>query len=110
MASTTPYEQTKALETHIGTIIAATDVDSLPNTARELLSHIKRLIVDARLDIRDYDYADTRAEQSQRAKQAQTRLINVQKMILSASEYNIFSAADVAQLSAAAEHITAQLT
>ncbi len=66
-------------------------------------------MADARLDVRDYEYAETRAEQQQHAKAAKKRLEQVRQAVLLASEYNVFSAIDVAHTTATIEQITKHL-
>lgn len=110
MADASPYQQVKTLETQIGTLLSQLDIDALPPKERQLVTLIKRQLNDARLDVRDYEYADTRVEQSTHGQEAKQRLETVQHTIVAASEYNIFSAVDVALFTAKAQHIAAQLT
>lgn len=72
---------------------------------QKIVAAIKRELVDCRLDIRDYELSETRAEQLNNAKNAQKRLDDLRKYILSASEYDIFGAVDVAQLTAQLDQI-----
>lgn len=103
-------QQTKEVEAHIGVIIAAYGVDTLDFAERDLFATIKRQITDARLDVRDYEYADTRTEQLAHANIARKRLDQVRRQIVKASEQGLFSAVDVAQLSANLEIISNQLS
>jgi hypothetical protein len=110
VAGTSLFEQTKDLVSQISSLIAAYDIDSFGPTERELLTTLKRRLGDIRLDVRDYEYAETRLEQQALGREARKRLTALQKDILKASEYSLFSAIDVAQLTAKAEHINEQLT
>jgi hypothetical protein len=110
VASNSLFEQARDLTSQVSTIISSYDIDSLGSTERELLVAIKRRIGDTRLDVRDYEYAETRAEQLVHAAEAQKRLMALQRDILKASEYGLFSAIDVAQLTAKAESIIEQLS
>lgn len=103
-------QQTKEVEAQVGVIIAAHGVDALDFAERELFATIKRQIIDARLDVRDYEYADTRTEQLTYAAAARKRLDLVRRHIVKASEQGLFSAVDVAQLSANLEIISKQLS
>jgi hypothetical protein len=85
---------------HIGSVLSAYDVTEFPAKEKELVAQLKHLLIDARLDARDYEYAETRAEQLRIVKEAKERLEQLQQGILKASEYNLFSAVDVAELSA----------
>jgi len=99
----------KELETQLQQAVQASDIDSLLPGERELLRHVKRLIADARLDVRDYEYADTRAEQLKLAAAARKRFERLEQGILEASKSSLFSAVDVAALSAASQEIIAGL-
>ena len=110
MATISLLQQTKEIEAHIGVIIAEYGVDTLDFAERELFATIKRQIIDARLDVRDYEYADTRTEQLAYAAAGRKRLDQVRRYIVKASEQGLFSAVDVAQLSANLEIISKQLS
>lgn len=109
MSQPSPYLLTKALETQIGGILMPIDVIDLDQVARKLVVGMKRGIIDARLDARDYELSETREEQLKNAKAAKKRLKQLEHDILAASEYNIFSSIDVAQLTANLEQIIERL-
>lgn len=109
MDSASVFNQSKALDAHVNGIVSAIDIDALMPDERELIALIKRQLTDARLDTRDYEYAETRAEQVRYKEAAHARFQEAQQYILKASEYNIFSAIDTAHISAKIEHITKQL-
>lgn len=103
------FSQTKALDVHIHGILSVIDVDALMPDEREVIALIKRQLGDARLDVRDYEYAETRQDQIRLKDAARSTLQAVQKMVLKASEYNIFGAIDVAHISARIEQIIKRL-
>ena len=103
------FEQIKALDTHVNGIVSAFDIDALMPDERKILALIKRQLTDTRLDVRDYEYADTRAEQQRYAKTAHKTLDAVQSTLLQASEHNLFGAIDIAHISAQIQHIKEQL-
>jgi hypothetical protein len=103
------FSRAKDLGTHVHGILSAIDVDALMPDERDLVALIKRQLGDARLDVRDYEYADTRDEQVRYGKDAHTTLEQLRKNILQASEYNIFGSVDVAHISARIEQIIKQL-
>lgn len=105
MASNSLYDQAKALESQIGIILSSYDIGDLPMQQKDLVTKLKHQLVDAKLDARDYEYAETRAEQLQHAKEGKKRLKGLNQSILKASEYNLFGAVDVAQLSARIEQL-----
>ncbi|HSW65930.1 MAG TPA: hypothetical protein VLI54_02225 [Bacillota bacterium] len=105
MAHASPFALAKELESQLKQAVVVIDMDSLPGEQRELLRQIKRLAADARLDVRDYEYAETRAEQLKLAVNAGKRLERLEQGIVEASKSNLFSAVDVATLSAAVQQI-----
>lgn len=104
-----PFLLIKQLETQVTAMLSRLDVYSLPVTEQQMVSLIRRELVDARLDIRDYELSETRAEQLDHAASGKQRLEALRKHILAASEQNLFSAVDVAQLTAQLDHIADQL-
>jgi hypothetical protein len=106
----TPLAQIKGLETQIRAVISKLDLAELPKGERVAVTKLRNDLTDAKLDIRDYEFSDTRAEQQKHAKQAVTTLESIRAGILASSEYNVFSAIDVAQFSAQLEQIIDQVT
>ncbi len=98
-------DKARDIEARITSVLSALDIDGLPLTERNLVEQIKRVAVDARLDARDYQYAETRAEQLTLAIAAKKRYQLLQRHILKASEQNMFSAIEIAQLSAHIEQL-----
>jgi hypothetical protein len=89
--------------------LAGQDVTALPRSVQKQVGDIKRFITDAKLDVRDYEFSETRVEQLVHIKQARQRFDQIKKLILAASEYNVFSSIDVAALSAHIEQIVDEL-
>lgn len=104
-----PFRLTTQLITHLSGILSPIDVYQLPMPERKIITDLRQQAADARLDTRDYELSETRDEQAKNANIAKKRLNNVRKDILTASEYNIFNAVDVAQLSSTIDHIIACL-
>lgn len=109
MATTSPYVLARRIEADIARITAAADAFDMEAAARQHVKALKRDATDARLDIRDYELAETRAEQLALGKSARERLDSLRKGILAASQYNIFSAIEVAEVSASIDHLFEQL-
>jgi hypothetical protein len=95
----------RKLSTNLIGIVSKVDVDALQRPEREAVQAIRRLLVDVRLDVRDYELAETRAEQLELGKVAQKRLEELHDHILKTSEYNILSSVDVAQNTAYVQYI-----
>jgi hypothetical protein len=100
-----PFLLAKQLETQLNLTLSAIDIYSLPVKEAKLIKALRQEMTDARLDVRDYELSETRDEQLKNAKSAKKRLEHVRRNILAASEYNVFSAADVAITSAQIEQI-----
>ncbi|HYH75706.1 MAG TPA: hypothetical protein VD735_07165 [Candidatus Saccharimonadales bacterium] len=109
MASISIFQETKELETEVGRILSAYDLADMPREQGNLVTSLKHLLIDARLDARDYEYAQTRADQLQTATEGRQRLGQAQAAIVKISEYGLFGAVDVAQLSATIQHIMSRM-
>lgn len=101
-----PFLQIKSLETEVVGKLRGLDVASLDKVEQKLIEQLRRDVTDARLDIRDYELSETRAEQLKKAKAGKLQIDKIRKGILAASEYNVFSAIDVAELTAKLEQIS----
>jgi hypothetical protein len=110
MGNISAFGRIKELEIAVTAKLAVIDIYDAATEERKIITALRRELTDARLDVRDYDLSDTRAEQLQNAKAAKDRLDHVRRLILQASEHNIFSSVDVAQLTAELEHITDNLS
>lgn len=88
-------------------LLRTVDADMLDVGQKKAVSNIKRLVVDVRLDIRDYELSETRDEQLAKIAQSKKRLTQLQANILAAGP--VFGPADVAQLDAVLHHIATQL-
>lgn len=93
----------------VGSILSRLDIDMLDRAQIKLVGTIKRLLQDVRLDIRDWEVADSREEMQIHAKEALQRLEQAHETILLASEHNIFSAIDIADITARFDRIAAGL-
>lgn len=98
-----------ALNTQITNILSGIDVDELSRDEQKIVSSLKHLLVDTRLDIRDYEFAETKAEQTKLARVAVRNINKVRGLIVAASEHDIFSAIDVAQLTSQLDLIAEKL-
>ncbi|MDB5166078.1 MAG: hypothetical protein JWM37_150 [Candidatus Saccharibacteria bacterium] len=109
MAQTSPFVLIRQLESQLNGQLMHYDVSDMAARERRLVIGIRRDIVDARLDTRDYELSETRQEQLDNAKAAIERLEVLRSSILALSEQNVFGAADVAQLTAKIEQIIVNL-
>lgn len=93
----------------VGSILNRTDLDMLDKSEMRLVGTIKRLMADARLDIRDWEMADSKEEMQKGAEEALERLNEVRASILLASEHNLFTAIDIAEITAQFDQVVAEL-
>jgi hypothetical protein len=84
----------------IGSILSRIDIDVLDRTQIRLIGTIKHLVADARLDIRDWEMAETREEMLHSSAEALKRLEQIREAILLASQHDIFSPIEVGEISA----------
>jgi len=87
-------------------VLSKLDIYTLERAEQKVIKDLKTEVIDARLDIRDYELSETREEQLKKATASKKRLDRVRRGILAASEYNVFTAIDVAQLTAQLEQIS----
>lgn len=97
------------LSHELNAILSALDIDLIGKETAKDIDAIRRLTADARLDIRDHELADSRADMEKYARAATKRLDALRVQILKASEHGIFGAIDVAQLSTQLDAIVADL-
>lgn len=98
-----------AIAGQVGSILNKADPDLLDKSELRLVGSIKHLMADARLDIRDWEMADSRVEMDRGAKEALKRLEQARASILLASEHNLFSAIDIAEITAQFDSVVAEL-
>ena len=107
MEQSSPFLAMQRVETQLKVMLRSVDADGLTADEKKAVQSIRRLAVDTRLDIRDYELSETRLEQVQCAVAAKNRLAKLQACILVAGP--VFGPADVAQLSAQLEQINGWL-
>lgn len=93
----------------VGAILTRIDLDLMDRAQLKLVGTIKYLLQDVRLDIRDWELADSRAEMQIHAREALKRLDQLRHTMLLASEHDIFTAIEIADISAQFDHAASQL-
>ena len=104
-----PLTQIRQLEVVIQAVLRKQSPEDLAPVSQKIITELKRDLIDARLDIRDAEYADTAEEYRRFVKQAKERLDKVIKAILAASQYDIFGAVEVAEITAELQQLGEQL-
>ncbi len=104
-----PSVMAKRLEAEVRMILRPVDAYKLDPKQRETLANLRQNLADARIYSNDYELSETREEQELNAKRAKHWLREAREDMLSASQHDIFSAIDVAHLSAQIEQIIGRL-
>jgi hypothetical protein len=89
----------KQLQADILRLLSYLEVTTLDRREQLALGQFKNDLTDAKLDIQDYENAETRDEQAQHSKDAKERLVRVHSLI-SSNTLHVFGAVDVAHLTA----------
>jgi hypothetical protein len=105
--NTSPFIAITKVQGQLKALINPLDLESLDEPEKKATMEIRRIVMDLRLDIRDYELSETRDEQLKCATIAKKRLKGLEKNILAAS--NVFGSSDVAQLGAQLEQINERL-
>ena len=89
-------------------LLSGIDITDLSASEQKVLARLKSGLVDIRLEVQDYELAETRELQLKNAKKAQEYLKAVEKTI-SDNVLNVFGPVDVAHLTAYIGQITDRL-
>lgn len=100
MQHASPYDMAKDVERILMSVLSKIDLANLGPGPQGIVSTLKHQTADVRLYARDFELADTRTEQLGYAREGRRCLEDLRKNILAASQYGIFSAIDVAHISA----------
>ena len=98
MQHSSPFEQIKSVERILHTMLSSWDIPSLPRNQQKLIQELRLSLSDARLDVRDYVYADTRQRQLEFLRSARDRLAGTVSLLLLLGP--LIGPADIAQIHA----------
>jgi hypothetical protein len=101
MSNKSPFLLMKQLEGDVLRLLSHIDTAVITTAEQHSLAQLKNGMIDARLDIQDYELAETRDDQLRNAHEAKKRLHKVEKFIMG-NPVGVFGAVDVV-------HITAQI-
>jgi tRNA U34 5-carboxymethylaminomethyl modifying GTPase MnmE/TrmE len=104
-----PSVMFKKLESDVRLALRKVNDRQLEPKYRKALAEIRQNLVDIRIYTNAYDFSEERGEQLDNAKLARKWLEQMHRHILKASEADIFSAIDVAHLTAQIDQITGDL-
>jgi hypothetical protein len=109
MADGSPAALVKQVDNQIGMILRTVNFRRLAAKEVKLLAGLRQNLADGRVYANDYELSETRDEQLDNAKKAKKYLEQSRRAILLASESDIFSAIDVAHLTALIDQLKADL-
>lgn len=99
MSISSPFLLVKQLEMDVLRLLSGLDMTLLSVLEQQQVNQLKHSLVDARLEIQDYELAETRDDQLRNAQQAKRYLVNAEKQLLS-NPGLAFGAVDIAHLTA----------
>lgn len=88
---------------HIAAVLRTLNTELLSQTETKAVQQMRLSAHEVKLDVRDYTYAQTRAEQLQKAAAARRNLKKLEASMLELGF--LLGAVDVAQLSARIDHV-----
>jgi len=102
--NTSPFNLFRLFSMDINNILSAIDTAELSIRERDSLQNLRNSLIESRLEIQDYELAETRDFQLRNARNAKKELKFIKDYIAS-NQLNLFSAIDVAHLTARVEQI-----
>ena len=109
MANYTPGGLVKQVEAQVERILRQVDWAEVNEKGRVAVAELRQSLTDARTYSQDYELSEMRQEQLDNAKKAKKYLSLARRQILRASEFDVFSAIDVAHLTAQIDQAKADL-
>ena len=105
----TPLQQLQQIETAVRSILMAILDEDLPAAGRRAVREIRQTMVQARKALRDYEREEDARLQASLLPESITGLEQVRHNILDASQYDVFSAIDVAHVTATIDQLIDRL-
>ncbi len=96
------------LDRHIKGIIRAIDLEKLSQAEKKTLEKIRLACNEVKLDVRDYEYAETRAAQEKWAKISRHNLAALEHLLLTLS--TVFGPVDIAEFGATIDTLKKEMT
>lgn len=103
-----PFLLVKQLQGDVLRRLAHVDSADLSPAQQQDLADMKNGLIDARLDIQDYELAETRDDQLRNARDAKKRLVIIHTLVTQDS-LGVFDAVDTAHISAQIEQVIDRL-
>ena len=99
MEPLSPFLLVKQLQADVFGLLRGFDIGDLDVAEQKRVDQLRVDLTDARLDIQDYELAETRDDQLRNAKDARARLLRAQHYI-STNNLSVFGPVEVAHLTA----------
>lgn len=96
------------LDRKVKVILRAVDEEALTRREKQDMSQLKLALKEVRLDIRDYEYAQTRAEQEKWSKIARHNLTALERCLLALG--GVFGPVDIAEFGATIDTLKKEMT
>jgi hypothetical protein len=109
MANSSTGAMVRQIDNQVGRILRQADWSKMGQKVRICIDELRQSLADAKKYSQDYELSEMRDEQLENAKKAKKYLNLARRNILRASEFNIFSAIDVAHLTAQIDQVKADL-
>lgn len=90
-------------------VLRQTNLNEVSEKGRKAVAELRQNLSDAKIYALDYELSETRDEQLGNAKKSKSFLSKARQCILKASEHDVFSAIDVAHLSAQIDQLAGDL-
>lgn len=108
MTQNSPFLVVKQLQGDVLRLLSGIDTTILDTKEQQAIEGLRNNLVDVRLEVQNYELAETRDHQLRNAKAARKYLHSIEKLIIS-NPSGVFGPVDVAHLTAYIGQITDRL-
>ena len=109
MAGESAYVMVRRIDGEISRILSDIDLHEHDAKVRDRVHALKRELTELCGEVRDYELAETLAEQQMLGRKARKRLIDIEEFLLALSQHDIFSPIEVVELSARIDIVRSEL-
>ncbi len=106
--NSSPFLLVKQLQGDVLRLLSSIDVTTLDTKEQQAVEDLRNNLIDVRIEVQNYELAETREHQLKNVKAAKKYLQTIEKLIMS-NPVGIFGPVDVAHLTAYIGQITDRL-
>lgn len=106
--NSSPFLLVKQLQADVLRLLSGIDVTTLDTKEQQVVEDLRNNLIDVRIEIQNYELAETREHQLKNAKVAKKHMQTIEKLIMS-NPVGVFGPVDVAHLTAYIGQITDRL-